>query len=131
MRRDVLDELRRDNPVPEAPAPPPIQRLLTRLDQEPIPDPRPKPTRHPGWRRIRTGAPLLVSVGVTVAIAVGAFVLLRGASNPAPTPVNRTPGTTIQHLVAILGVLRRHKPRLTERWPIPPPTDAPQPSTRP
>ncbi|MGH2893265.1 MAG: hypothetical protein ACRDPM_08350 [Solirubrobacteraceae bacterium] len=44
---------------------------------------------------------------MTVAIAVGAFVLLRGADNPKPAPVNRTPGTTIQRLVGILGVLRR------------------------
>lgn len=105
MRRDVLDELRRENPVPEAPAPAPVERLLARLDQEPLPDSRPEALRRPGWRRVRVAVPLLASVGVTVAIAVGAFVLLRGAGKPAP--VAKAPGGTIQHLVDILGVLRR------------------------
>jgi hypothetical protein len=108
MRRGDLDELRLANPVPETPAPPPVERLLARLDQEPILDSRRlEPARRSRWHRVRVGGPLLVSVGVTVAIVVGAFVLLRGAGNPRPAPVNRTSGTTIQHLVDILGVLRR------------------------
>ena len=107
MRRDVLDELRREHPVPETPAPPPVERLLAQLDQTPIPDSRPNPMRHPGWQRVRVGGPLLASVGVTLAIAVGAFVLLRGAGNPTPAPVVKSPGGTIGHLVDILAVLRR------------------------
>jgi hypothetical protein len=83
MRRDDLDELRLENPVPETPAPPPVERLLERLDQEPLPDSRPpEPARRPRWQRVRLGGPLVASVGVTGAIAIGAFVLLRTAGNP-------------------------------------------------
>jgi hypothetical protein len=78
VKGDVLEELRADNPVPEELAPPPVERLLARLSEEQVSDRR-KPL---GSRRALAIGPLLVSIAVIVAIAVGALALLHAARKP-------------------------------------------------
>jgi hypothetical protein len=78
VKRGVLDELRDENPVPEVLAPPPVERLLARLSEEHVSDRR----RPVGWRRAQAFGPLLVSIAVMVAIAVGALALLHAARKP-------------------------------------------------
>jgi hypothetical protein len=105
MRQDILDELRRDNPVPETPSPPAIAAVLSRLDREPPASPSGGGASDAGRSRAGTAAALLASAAVAIAIAVGALVLLHGGAKPAPA--SKPANTTVRRLVDILGVLRR------------------------
>ena len=88
MRRDVLDELRGENPVPEVPPPPPFGPLLARLDERPLIDGRQRPKPRWRWGRAVTLGPALVAAAVAIAVAVGALALLGAARKPL------TPGVT-------------------------------------
>jgi hypothetical protein len=105
VRQDILDELRRDNPVPEMPPPPAIAAVLARLDGEPPASPSGGRAPDSGRSRAGTAAALLASAAVAIAIAVGALVLLHGGAKPAPA--GKPANTTVGRLVDILGVLRR------------------------
>jgi hypothetical protein len=105
MRHDALEELRAENPVPETLAPPPLEPLLARLDEEPPSDRRQPPKPGAGRRRLWAVAPVLVGIAVAVAVAIGAVALLGRA--PKPAPASKPTSDTLQHLVDILGVLQR------------------------
>lgn len=87
MKHDVFEELRAENPVPDAPAPPPFEPLLARLNDEPLFDGRERPEPGSAWRRAWALGSALVLAAVAVAIVVGALALLHGARKPLTTGV--------------------------------------------
>ena len=87
MKHDVLEELRAENPVPEALTPPPFGPLLARLDEEPLVDRQLRPKPRSPWRRAWAFSPVLVSAAVVIAIAFGALALLHVARKPVTTGV--------------------------------------------
>lgn len=91
MRHAAFDELREQNPVPEELAPPPIERLIARLDEETLPDREQPPRPRPAWRRASALGPVLVSAVIVIAIAVGSLALLHLARRPLTTG---SPGLT-------------------------------------
>jgi hypothetical protein len=121
IRPDVLEELRAENPVPETLAPPPLEPLLARLDEEPRSDRRTQPKPSSRWRRAWALSPPLVAAAVAVAIVIGALALLRGAPKPTqatkPTEATKRTSDTLQHLVDILGVLRRPQTPVDRAFP--------------
>lgn len=81
MRDDVLDRLRRENPVPETMPPLPIERVLRRLGDQPVMAPmRSRPRRH--VERFALG----LSVLVVLTVAGAAVVLLGGGHRPEASP---------------------------------------------
>lgn len=114
MTDDVIERLRRLDPVPERLPPPPLQPLLLRLERWPDGPTAAGLTVVARGRRRRipsSGALVTVfSVFVAVVIAVGALALLgdRGRA-PQTRATSRaslaTPGR--RELIAMLGVLRR------------------------
>jgi hypothetical protein len=87
VKHDVLEELRAENPVPRALAPPPFGPLLARLDEAPLLDGRQQPNPPSAWRRAWALGPALVSAAVAIAIAVAALALLHPARKPLTTGV--------------------------------------------
>jgi hypothetical protein len=102
VTHDVLDELRAENPVPEALTPPPFGPLRARLDEAPLVDGRPRP-RSP-WRRAWALGPALVSGVIVIAIAFGALALLHVARKPVTTGV--TPSLAAPARVRVRIVVR-------------------------
>lgn len=89
MKHDVFEELRAENPVPEAVAPPPFGPLRARLDEEPLCDaPAAPPKPGSAWRRAWALGSALVLAAVAIAIVVGALALLHGARKPLTTGVS-------------------------------------------
>lgn len=112
---DVIERLRRLDPVPEPSPPPPLQALLRRLEQgreHAMPDPA---TPDAGGRGSCAGRSIgalvtVASVVIVIVIGVGAFVLLAHDDRPphpaVPSTAQRvTPGR--RQLIDMLGVLRR------------------------
>lgn len=97
MRHDALDQLRRENPVPDAVPTMPLEMMLRRLDEEP-PAAISKSAaqqhgnRGPRSRTHRVGA-VVPALSVAVAIAIGATILLSirsRATGPHPTTHSNT-----------------------------------------
>jgi hypothetical protein len=100
VRHDLLEELRAENPVPEAMEPPPFAPLLARLEEaEPLLDGPERPKPRSAWRRARAVSPALVSATVAIAIAAGAVALLHAARKPVTTGV--TPPLAAQGRVRV------------------------------
>ena len=105
MSDDVLEQLRRENPVPEQMPALPIEPLLARLDA----DPPSRAIGGRGTRRLRQALPVALSVVVVLAVAGGALLLAgrdhrrgssadagaalarRGRQKQAPNPPKRQP----------------------------------------
>ncbi len=104
---DIIERLRRINPVPDEPAPPPIAPLLERLD-DPLPHAsrrrhaRPRPSVPP-WRRRR------LALGCATAAGVGAAALIVLLATPGAGTPNvaaamyqaTTPGSGVLHLTTL------------------------------
>jgi hypothetical protein len=103
--------------------------------------PRPDPPRHRRWRWLAGGAralPVAMAVAVTLAVLVGALVLLghRGGQSPTPpasggpasafaTLVEQTPGAQLLHEFALIGAATK-KVQASAACHVPPPRVAPQ-----
>jgi hypothetical protein len=88
VKHDVLEELRAENPVPGAVAPPPFGPLRARLNEEPVSDREQRPKPRSAWRRAGALGPALVSAVIVIAIAVGSLALLHAARKPLTTGVS-------------------------------------------
>ena len=98
MGDDVLERLRRANPLPDGLPAPPLEPLLDQLEQP--------PTRSTERRLSNVLAPVL---GIAVVMLVAAAALLTvGRQQPRPTATGSIP-TAARQLVAELGVLRRRQ----------------------
>ena len=124
---DVIERLRRLDPVPEQLAPPPIAELLSQLDRQAD---GPTPTSPSLRQRRRRSSPVLsvgalvtaASVAIVVVIAIGSLVLLRrDNSAPRHAATGRSVGASREALIQTLGVLRRPQTRVdrsaVSAWP--------------
>lgn len=92
MSDDVLEQLRRENPVPERMPALPIEPVLARLDDEAATAARSR-NRPRGARRLSRALPLALSVAVVVAV-VGVVLTLGGHSSsagPSTSPAASSP----------------------------------------
>ncbi len=97
MSDDLVEQLRRENPVPERMAALPIEPVLARLDDEPATAGRSQDGRRRS-RRLSRVLPVALSVVVVLAVAGGALTLaghdhrVGSSTNPAaPPPKHVTP----------------------------------------
>lgn len=113
MSNDLMDRLRRENPVPEDLPILPIEPVLRRLDEAPaaLPD-RTSATRGRARRAIG-GLP--VALSVIVAFTVAAVVITTGRHTQSPqTPPQRH--TSLDQLLARFAVLRRPQTQADRSW---------------
>jgi hypothetical protein len=86
MSDDLLEQLRRENPVPERMAALPIEPVLARLDDEPATACRSQDSRR-STRRLSRVLPVALSVAVVLAVA-GVALTLGGHDHPAGSSTN-------------------------------------------
>jgi hypothetical protein len=108
---ELIERLRRLDPVPEQLAPLPLESLLRLLDQQPDRPARAPVTPSARDRRSRWQASIgafvtVAAVIIALVVGVGGLVLLGHDNRTAqPTAPGATPGR--QQLIGMLGVLRR------------------------
>jgi hypothetical protein len=84
MNDDVLSELQRENPIPEAMPALPIELVLRRLDDEPAPHARRGPAARRGAKRLMSAAPVALSLCTTALVVV--VVIMASGRNQLRTP---------------------------------------------
>jgi hypothetical protein len=84
MNDDVLSDLRRENPIPEAMPALPIELVLRRLDDEPAPHARRGPAARRGAKRLMSAAPVALSLCTTALVVV--VVIMASGRNQLRTP---------------------------------------------
>ena len=96
MSDDVLERLRRENPVPERMPAPPIEPVLARLDNEPPTAGERSSTGPRGARRAIRTLPAIASLAVV--LAVGAVLLTVGdhGRSASPTTSAVSPPATLR-----------------------------------
>ena len=120
---DVIERLRRLDPVPEQLAPPPIAELLSQLDRQADGPPSSSLSPRQRHRALSVGALVTAaSVGIVVVIVVGSLVLLgRGNSSPRHAAAGRSVAASRAALIQTLGVLRTPQTRIdrsaVSAWP--------------
>jgi hypothetical protein len=118
---DLIERLRRLDPVPEQLAPVPLDEMMRLLDQQPdrrAADPVTRGARADRSRRRPSIGALatIASVIVALIIGAGALVLLGNDKRAVPSSARTvTPGR--QELISMLGVLRRPQTKAdVDKW---------------